>query len=120
MNAARTLVLSSLAWLTATAAEPGYPEFDGAVMQQGRKVWIGTCATCHTDDFTGAPLIDNRKAWESRIAQGKEVLYAHAIDGFFGPLGTEMPARGDNPQLSDAEVKAAVDYMLALIESINK
>ena len=42
------------------------------------------------------------------------VLYSHAIEGFFGPDDTMMPARGGNPDLTDEEVKLAVDYMLAL------
>ena len=42
------------------------------------------------------------------------VLYAHAINGFFGPEDTMMPERGGNPELSDTQVRAAVDYMTAL------
>ena len=52
--------------------------------------------------------------WAPRVAKGKAVLYDHAINGFFGPDDTMMPERGGNPALSDAEVKAAVDYMVAL------
>ena len=51
------------------------------------------------------------KAWESRIAQRKEVLYQHSINGFRGSKGS-MPSRGSNPRLSEAEVKAAVDYIV--------
>jgi len=43
-----------------------------------------------------------------------EVLYTHAIQGHFGPDGALMPARGGNPNLTDEQVKAAVDYMAAL------
>ena len=41
-------------------------------------------------------------------------VYDHAINGFFGPDDTMMPERGGNSALTDAEVKAAVDYMVAL------
>ena len=42
------------------------------------------------------------------------VLYDHAINGFFGPDYTMMPERGGNPDLSDEQVRLAVDYMVAL------
>jgi cytochrome c5 len=43
-----------------------------------------------------------------------DTLYRHAIEGFFGPGGTMMPAKGANESLTDEEVTAAVDYMLRL------
>ena len=46
------------------------------------------------------------------IAQGDEVLYKHALEGFNGAKGS-MPARGGNASLKDDEVKSAVDYMVA-------
>ena len=45
-----------------------------------------------------------------RIAQGKDTLYKHAIEGFTGAKGM-MPARGGGASLTDDEVKAAVDFM---------
>ena len=45
--------------------------------------------------------------WEPRIAQGDDVLYDHAINGF-----NAMPAKGGNVSLSDDSVKTAVDYMI--------
>ena len=46
------------------------------------------------------------------IAKGKAVLLQHALNGFQGPSGSEMPARGGNDALSDEQVKNAVEYML--------
>ena len=54
--------------------------------------------------------------WEPRLTQPKAVLYDHAINGFFGPDDTMMPERGGNPELTDEQVRAAVDYMTALAE----
>ncbi len=110
------------AWMSCgvnpSLATEAYPELPGRTLKLGREIWLGTCAVCHTDDFTGAPQVTDAKAWEPRLAKGKETLYEHALNGFFGPQGTQMPARGDNPELSDSEVKAAVDYMLALIVAL--
>jgi cytochrome c5 len=125
-----TLRLPSLATgLTATllaaaslagVQPPNYPELGDGSLAQGRRVWLKTCATCHTDDFTGAPLVTDPKAWTPRTAKGRNALYTSALNGFFGPMGTEMPARGDNPALTDDEVRAAVDYMVALVEFLSQ
>ena len=95
------------------SASSSFPEFTDAGLQQGRSVWLGSCKVCHATGLAGAPKIGYRAAWEDRIAQGKAMLYQHALNGFMGPAGTEMPARGGNDALSDSEVKAAVDYMVA-------
>ncbi len=54
----------------------------------------------------------NKDEWAPRIAQGKDTLYKHAIEGFTGAKGM-MPARGGAATLSDDDVKAAVDFMVA-------
>jgi cytochrome c5 len=82
------------------------------VLAQGKTVWEGTCRTCHLNGIGGAPAMGNGKAWAPRIAQGIDVLTQHAIDGFSGNEGS-MPPRGGNASLSDADVGAAVRYMIA-------
>jgi len=57
--------------------------------------------------MNGAPKFASKVAWAPRIAQGRDKLYENAIKGLRG-----MPARGGNPNLTDEEVKAAVDYMV--------
>ncbi len=96
--------------LVAAAASTALPV---SASDPGKAVWEGTCALCHTEPFSGAPQIGDVEAWAPRIAKGREALYASALDGFSGPMGDEMPARGGNDSLSDDEVRAAVDYMLA-------
>ena len=54
----------------------------------------------------------NKDDWGPRIAQGKDTLYKHALEGFTGQKGM-MPARGGNAALTDDEVKAAVDFMVS-------
>jgi len=77
----------------------------------GEKVYKGTCSICHKSGLNGAPRMGSRKDWEQRLAQGNEVLYSRAINGYRGSKGS-MPSRGSNPRLSEAEVKAAVDYIV--------
>jgi cytochrome c5 len=79
--------------------------------QRGEEIWQGTCEACHAEPASGAPLVTDKAAWAPRLAKGKEALYRSALRGFSGPKGTEMPARGGNASLTDAQVKSAVDYM---------
>ncbi len=97
-------------------AEDPYVVFDDAHLTLGREIWLNTCKGCHALGIAGSPAVTDKAAWQSRLKQGKATLYEHAINGFFGPEYTEMPARGGNQNLSDEQVKAAVDYMLALVE----
>ena len=89
------------------------PEPSGDILQTGKTVWAENCENCHGGDrITGAPKITSTKRWKERIARGLPELFAHAQDGFLGPTFKEMPARGGNPELSDAEVQAAVAFMV--------
>jgi len=104
-----TLIAAALGAAAARAEEA--PVIEG--FERGREVWTGTCQLCHAEPATGAPQIGDAEAWAPRIAKGKATLYTHALEGFTGAMGDEMPARGANDDLSDDEVKAAVDYMVA-------
>jgi cytochrome c5 len=79
---------------------------------KGEHVYKVTCAMCHGTGAGGAPLFKSKDDWSPRIAQGKDTLYTHALGGFTGAKGT-MPAKGGNPSLADADVKAGVDYMVS-------
>ena len=93
-----------------------YPQFPDPRLKQGRAIWLGTCEACHAHDLAGAPLVADKKAWAPRLAKGPQALYASALGGFTGPKGTQMPPRGGNSKLTDDEVKAAVDYMAAIVK----
>lgn len=83
---------------------------DAATLALGEQVYRSTCSICHQAGSRGAPRIGSVQDWQHRLDQGKEVLYERAIGGYRGKKGS-MPSRGSNAKLSDAEVKAAVDYM---------
>jgi len=76
----------------------------------GKSVYGKTCAMCHAAGVAGAPKPGDKADWGPRIAQGKDTLYKHALEGFTGNKGM-MPARGGAATLGDDEVKAAVDFM---------
>ncbi len=83
-----------------------------ATTLSGPQVFNEACIVCHGNGIGGAPMLNDRAAWESRIAQGMDTLYRHAIEGYTGSTGY-MPPKGARLDLSDAEVNAAVDYMLS-------
>lgn len=84
---------------------------NAAGADKGKSVYDASCAACHNVGVAGAPKLGDKAAWKDRIAQGKDKLYEHSIKGFQGKAGF-MPPKGGNMTLSDADVKAAVDYML--------
>ncbi|RYF39191.1 MAG: cytochrome c5 family protein, partial [Cytophagaceae bacterium] len=70
---------------------------------------VALAATGAVADIAGAPKFGDKAAWAPRLAQGKAILYQHAIAGFQGKAGV-MPPKGGSTAPDD-EVKAAVDYM---------
>jgi cytochrome c5 len=91
---------------TAVAASP--PGRDG------QQVYQASCVACHDAGIAGAPKLGDKGQWAKRIAKGLDTLYASAVNGVQGSAGAmPMPAKGGNQALSDAEVKADVDYIVA-------
>jgi cytochrome c5 len=76
------------------------------VERSGEEVFNAVCTSCHTSGALGAPKLNNKGDWTSRLGQGFETLTANAVNGIRG-----MPPRGGNPELSDAEIARAVAYM---------
>jgi cytochrome c5 len=66
---------------------------------------------CHVPGLANAPKFGDKAAWEPRVASGREALLGSALKG-----KNAMPARGGNPKLSDEEVAAALDHMLAAVK----
>ena len=78
----------------------------------GPQVYNEACFLCHqAPGVGGAPVIGVADAWTDRVAQGRDTLIDHAINGYQGSAGF-MPAKGGRVDLSDEEVILAVDYML--------
>ena len=65
------------------------------------------CAVCHASGLAGAPKPGDKAAWAPRLATGAAALLASATNG-----KNAMPARGGATDLSDAELKAAVEYLI--------
>jgi c(7)-type cytochrome triheme protein len=75
---------------------------------KGRSVYQSACGACHGTGAAGAPRLADAAAWAPRLKSGLPALYNSALKG-----KAAMPAKGGNPALADADVKAAVDYLVA-------
>lgn len=79
-----------------------------AATESGQQIWQGTCSACHQTGVLGAPKIGDKSEWAPHLAKGFAVLEDHALHGFL-----QMPAKGGNPSLSDAQVVKALEYMIS-------
>ena len=92
----------------------GHVEFGGAGGggaaggRSGEEVVKAVCATCHQAGVAGAPKIGDKAAWAPRIKQGYATLVQSALKG-----KNAMPPKGGNASLSDAQVRAAVEFMVS-------
>jgi cytochrome c5 len=78
----------------------------GSGSADGEAVYKTTCFACHGTGAADAPMITKKEQWAPRVANGLSALMETALNG-----RGAMPARGGNPALSDAEIKAAILYM---------
>ena len=90
------------------AAAPAKVADAGGAAGDGQKTYDAVCGMCHNAGVAGAPKAGDKAEWSKRLAQGKDTLYASAIKG-----KGAMPPKGGNPAIPDADVRAAVDYLLA-------
>ena len=87
------------ATVSAAPAKAGKPD--------GKKTYDSICMACHATGAAGAPKLGDKAAWAPRIKAGAEAMYASVIKG-----KGAMPPKGGNAALADADVKAAVDYLV--------
>lgn len=78
-------------------------------IEDGKRIYEKHCDVCHAPNvnYLNSPKINDTKAWEKISAQGVDVVIMHTINGY-----GNMPARGGCTTCNDAEIKAAVKYML--------
>jgi cytochrome c5 len=74
----------------------------------GQQIYQTFCISCHLAGVAGAPKLGDRGAWASRLDEGPEPLYTSATQG-----RGAMPPKGGCMDCSEADIEAAVDYMIA-------
>ncbi len=71
-----------------------------------QKTYDGSCKTCHSVPASGAPQVGNTAAWAPRLAQGKDVLIGHVINGY-----QKMPPMGLCMECGENDFVALTEYM---------
>lgn len=75
-------------------------------LQSGEAVYQAQCAACHAAGVAGAPKFGDKAAWAPRLAAGFDEVLKIATTG-----KGAMPPKG-GAAVSDAEFKAAVEYLV--------
>jgi cytochrome c5 len=94
-----------------TAATPAAPAAATTVAAgAGEALYKQACAVCHVAGVAGAPKLGDKAAWAPRVGAGLDALTATVIKG-----KGAMPPKGGSAA-SDADIKAAVQFMLAAVK----
>ncbi|CAD6544435.1 Cytochrome c6 [Paraburkholderia kirstenboschensis] len=75
--------------------------------QAGKALYQQVCQACHAAGVLNAPKFGDKEAWAARLKEPMDTVYNYALHG----KGAMPPKGGSNA--SDADVKAAVDYMVS-------
>jgi len=78
----------------------------------GEAVYQAKCSSCHDSGAGLAPRVTVRGDWTERETRGRAAMIESAIKGI---PATAMAAKGGYAELSDDEVRATVEYMLARV-----
>jgi cytochrome c5 len=74
----------------------------------GKAVYDKVCFACHQVSVAGSPKLGDKEAWAPRLKAGTDGLMQSVIKG-----KGAMPPKAGNPALTDAEIRAAVEFMVA-------
>ena len=107
-EAAAPVVVAAAAAEPAAAAAPAPAATVAA--GTGEALYKQACSVCHVAGVAGAPKFGDKAAWAPRVAGGLDALTASVIKG-----KGAMPPKGGSAA-SDADIKAAVEYMLAAVK----
>lgn len=87
---------------------------------KGKTLFAGTCASCHGPDAKGLPNL-GKDLTTSAFAKGlsdedllKFILKGRPASDPANTTGVDMPPRGGNPALKDADLKDIIAYVRTL------
>lgn len=93
---------------SAPEPEPVADAGAAAAPKSGEEIYNGNCMACHGTGAAGAPKLGDAAAWAPRIAKGMDSLVSSAVNGL-----NAMPPKGLCMTCSDADLQAAIEYMVS-------
>src|SRR5262245_28544738 len=90
------------------AKAPAAEAKPAAAGADGKAVYDKVCFACHAQGLAGAPKLGDKEAWAPRVKQGTPALVQSVIKG-----KGAMPPKAGSPALTDAEIRAGVDFMVS-------
>lgn len=70
------------------------------------RLYDHSCKACHAMEGSGAPLVHDHAAWDTRWAKGEDTLLSHAITGF-----QAMPAGGQCAACTPEDYKTLIRFL---------
>lgn len=89
---------------------PAKEEASDSAAIDGGALYKTKCIACHAAGVAGAPVFGNKAQWAPRIAKGFDALMNTALNG--SKVNPAMLPKGGASDLSDAQIKAIVEYMV--------
>ena len=105
-NAQAAAAVAALASVPQASSAPAAGAQSADAAQAGKALYEQVCQACHAAGVLGAPKFGDKEAWAPRLKDSMDTVYNYALKG----KGAMPPKGGSNAP--DADVKAAVDYMV--------
>ncbi|CAG2258858.1 MULTISPECIES: c-type cytochrome [Burkholderia] len=105
-NAQAAAAMAAIAAIPKAGEKPAAAPAGADAAMAGKALYASTCQACHAAGVLGAPKFGNKADWAPRLKESMDTVYNYALHG----KGAMPPKGGSNA--SDADVKAAVDYMV--------
>ncbi|MDN7431493.1 cytochrome c5 family protein [Burkholderia sp. AU45388] len=105
-NAQAAAAMAAIAAIPKAGEKPAAAPASADAATAGKALYASTCQACHAAGVLGAPKFGSKEDWAPRLKDSMDTVYNYALHG----KGAMPPKGGSNA--SDADVKAAVDYMV--------
>ncbi|WP_193097421.1 c-type cytochrome [Burkholderia sp. Z1] len=105
-NAQAAAAMAAIAALPKPGEQPAAAPASADAATAGKALYTSTCQACHAAGVLGAPKFGSKEDWAPRLKDSMDTVYNYALHG-----KGAMPPKGGSTA-SDADVKAAVDYMV--------
>lgn len=105
-NAQAAAAMAAIAAIPKAGDTPAAAPTSADAASAGKALYTQVCQACHAAGVLGAPKFGSKEDWAPRLKDSMDTVYNFALHG----KGAMPPKGGSNA--SDADVKAAVDYMV--------